>query len=99
MISMISPATKTMLLPFCCSILAAQAFATPAKARQAKCLFEVGDKHYIGSICEFTPIDNKGSFRISDKGVSGIEAEVKVGSPGEGGQAGQMIRAHKFAKR
>src|SRR5580692_3710046 len=75
---------KRTLLLFFCLLLAAQAFATPAKAKQAKCLFEVKDKHYIGSVCEFTHIDNKGSFRITDTNGSGIEAEVNVTGPGEG---------------
>ena len=77
-------ATKRVLLLLCCVLLVAHAFATPAKARQAKCLFEVEDKHYIGSQCEFTPIDNRGSFRIGHTSGSGIEAEVKVTAPGEG---------------
>jgi hypothetical protein len=64
--------------------LAPLALAMPAKAKQAKCLFEVGDTHYIGSICEFTHTDNKGSFRIADTSGSGIEAEVRVTAPGEG---------------
>jgi hypothetical protein len=84
MISMNWLATKRTLLLLCCPLLAAHVFATPAKARQAKCLFEVEDKHYIGSVCEFTPIDNKGSFRISDTSGSGIETEVKVSAPGKG---------------
>ena len=77
-------ATKRTLILFFSPVLAAHAFAAHAKARQAKCLFEVDDKHYIGSVCEFTPVDNKGSFRITDTSGSGIEAEVKVTAPGEG---------------
>ena len=76
--------SKRTLLLFFCPLLAAHAFATPAKARQAKCLFEVDDKHYIGSVCEFTNVDKRGSFRITDTSGSGIEAEVKVTGPGQG---------------
>ncbi|WFU70595.1 hypothetical protein [Bradyrhizobium sp. CB2312] len=65
-------------------LTAVHAFATPAKARQAKCLFEIDGAHYIGSPCEFTPIDKKGSFRIANTSGSGIEAEVKVTAPHEG---------------
>jgi hypothetical protein len=65
-------------------LLAALALATPAKASQAKCLFEIGDAHYIGSICEFTHTDHKGSFRIAAADRSGIEAEVRVTAPGQG---------------
>jgi hypothetical protein len=72
-------ATKTLVL-----FLALLALATPVWAKQAKCLFEVGDAHHIGSVCEFTHTDNKGSFRITDPNGSGIEAEVKVTSPGQG---------------
>jgi hypothetical protein len=78
------PAMKSIYLLVLCPLLAAPALAAPEKARQAKCLFEVEDKHYIGLICEFTPIDNKGSFRITDTGGSGIEAEVRVTGPGQG---------------
>jgi len=77
-------ATKKALLLLCCLLLAAHASATPAKAKQAKCLFEVQDTHYIGSVCEFTRIDSKGSFRISGTRGSGIQAEVKVTAPGQG---------------
>ena len=77
-------ARKSTLLLLLCPLLAAHALATPAKARQAKCLLEVEDKHYLGSVCEFTRIDNKGSFRITDTSGSGIEAEVKVIGPGQG---------------
>ena len=63
---------------------AANALTMPAQARQAKCLFEIDGVHYIGSVCEFTPIDKKGSFRIADTSGSGIEAEVKVTAPHEG---------------
>jgi hypothetical protein len=72
-------ATKTLVL-----FLAMLALPMPAKAKQAKCLFEVGDAHYIGSVCEFTHTDNKGSFRITNPNGSGIEAEVRVTAPGEG---------------
>ena len=72
-------AVKTLVL-----LLATLALAAPARAKQAKCLFEVRDTHYIGSVCEFTHTDTKGSFRITDLSGSGIEAEVKVTSPGHG---------------
>jgi hypothetical protein len=75
---------KTTLLPLLCPLLAAHALATPAEARQAKCLLEVEEKQYIGSVCEFTRIDNKGSFRITDTKTPGIQAEVKVTGPGQG---------------
>ena len=65
-------------------ILVAIAFAGPAQAGRAKCLFEIGDAHHIGSVCEFTRTDDKGSFRISDAGHSDIEAEVKVTATGKG---------------
>jgi hypothetical protein len=57
--------------------------AMPAEAKQAKCLFEVNNAHYIGSVCDFTRTDNEGSFRITDTNT-GIEAEVKVIAPGKG---------------
>lgn len=60
------------------------ALAAPAWAAQAKCLFETGGAHYIGSLCEFTHTDHNGSFRIVDTGRSGIEAEVHVTSAGQG---------------
>jgi len=72
---------RTFILLF--SIVAVYAFATPAKAKQAKCLLEIGEAHYIGSLCEFTPLDKRGSFRIADSRL-GIEAEVKVTAPHEG---------------
>jgi hypothetical protein len=76
--------SKNALLQLCCRLLAAHASARPEKAKQAKCLLEVQDTHYIGSVCEFTAIDKKGSFRISDTSGSGIAAEVKVTASGEG---------------
>lgn len=65
-------------------LLAPLALAMPANAKQAKCLFEVGDAHYIGSVCEFTHTDNKGSFRITDTREPGIEVDVSVTAPGQG---------------
>jgi hypothetical protein len=47
-------------------------------------LFEIGDAHHVGSVCEFTHTDDKGSFRIADKGGSDIEAEVRVTAAGQG---------------
>jgi hypothetical protein len=67
-----------------CTLLTALPPASPATAREAKCLFEVRQEHYIGSLCEFTPTDNRGSFRIVDASGSGVEVEVKVTAPGEG---------------
>jgi hypothetical protein len=84
MVRMTWHATERMLVLLLSSLLTAYALATPARARQAKCLFEVGDKHYIGSVCEFTPTDKKGTFRIADSSGSGVEAEVKVVGPGQG---------------
>jgi hypothetical protein len=86
-------ATKTLVL-----FLALLALATPAGAKQAKCLFEVGDAHYIGSVCEFTHTDNKGSFRITDPNGSGVEAEVKVFSPRQG-VASWTDHAHTQTRR
>jgi hypothetical protein len=65
-------------------LLAALVFAAPAKAGRAKCLFEIGEAHYIGSVCEFTRTDDKGSFRIADTGRSDIEAEVRITAAGKG---------------
>ncbi|WP_145927936.1 hypothetical protein [Bradyrhizobium neotropicale] len=47
-------------------------------------MLEIGEAHYIGSVCEFTRTDDKGSSRIADAGHSGIEAEVKVTGAGQG---------------
>jgi hypothetical protein len=69
---------------FLAPLLAALNLATPATAGPAKCLLEIGDKHYIGSVCEFTRIDDKGSFRIAEASRQGIEAEVTVTSEGKG---------------
>ncbi len=66
------------------ALLAALALATPARAARAKCLLEIGEAHYIGSVCEFTRIDHDGSFRIVDTGGSQTEAEVKVTAAGKG---------------
>jgi len=76
-------ATRVLAL-FLGALLAALPLAAPAKARQAKCLLEIGDVHYIGSVCEFTHTDDKGSFRIADTGRSNIEAEVRVAAAGKG---------------
>ena len=65
-------------------IFATLVLAAPALAARAKCLFEIGDAHHIGSVCEFTRTDDKGSFRLTDTGHSDIEAEVKVTATGKG---------------
>jgi hypothetical protein len=75
---------KKALCRFLLLLPAAFAAVAPANARSAKCLFEVGDVHYIGSVCEFTPVDGKGSFRIADTGKSHIEAEVTITGAGKG---------------
>lgn len=69
--------------------------AASAEARPAKCLFEIGDTHHIGAVCEFTRTDDKGSFRIADTGHSGISAEVKVTGAGQGVASWTNPRARK----
>jgi hypothetical protein len=73
-------ASGLLLGPF----LTALTLAAPANASPAKCLFEIGNAHYIGSVCEFAYTDGKGSFRIADAGGSNIAAEVTVTAPGKG---------------
>jgi hypothetical protein len=77
-------ATTRALGVFLGAVLATLALAVPAKAGRAKCLFEIGDAHYIGSVCEFMRTDDKGSFRIADTGGSDIEVEVRVTVAGKG---------------
>lgn len=72
------------LLLFLAALLTAPAFAAPGKARPAKCLFEIGDAHYIGSVCAFTPTDDKGSFRIAAASHADVSAEVTVTGAGRG---------------
>jgi hypothetical protein len=76
--------TAKALGPFLGALLASFFLVAPANSRPAKCLFEIGDTHYIGSVCEFTRTDDRGSFRIVDIGRSGIEAEVRVAAVGKG---------------
>ena len=54
------------------------------KARPAQCLLEVKGVHYMGGPCDFTPLDEKGSFRI--KAVQGLKlmAQVNVAKKDEG---------------
>ena len=53
-------------------------------SRTAKCLLEVNGIHYIGGLCPFTTIDNKGSFRILDSQNLGLVAQVIYTKKDEG---------------
>ena len=55
-----------------------------ASSRTAKCLLEVNGVHYIGDLCRFVPIDNKGSFRILDSQNLGLVAQVIYTKKDEG---------------
>jgi hypothetical protein len=88
---------KTLPLIFC-SLPVSLVLAMPAQAKQAKCLFEVNDVHYVGAVCEFTSTNKNGSFHIADTTGAGIEAEVTVTAPGKG-EASWMDLHGKTPKR
>jgi len=55
-----------------------------ASSRTAKCLLEVNGVHYIGGLCQFTTIDNKGSFRFLDSQNLGLVTQVIYTKKDEG---------------
>ena len=58
--------------------------AAMAETRQAKCLLEVKGVHYIGGPCLFTPLDQQGSFRITDVQDLKLTAQVNVSKKDQG---------------
>jgi hypothetical protein len=55
-----------------------------AQSRPAQCLLEVKGVHYIGGPCSFTPLDPRGSFRITDVQGLNLVAQVNVSNKDEG---------------
>ncbi len=71
--------------------------------RAAKCLLEVNKVHYLGGICSFTVIDDRGSFRIKDLQDLGLVVQVISTDKDEGaaswnGPIGGNIPAQDLGK-
>lgn len=67
---------------FCSPYIKQQDASAPPPAGAAQCFLQVNGVYYLGGDCLFTPLDAKGSFRITAS--EGLAVEVKVKADHEG---------------
>src|SRR5262245_49551441 len=70
--------TRKILISAALILVSSSIWAYAASQTTAKCLLEVKEVNYIGGLCKFSPIDQRGSFKILDIEGRGLIAQVIV---------------------